>query len=128
MSTSEEAIQPDVLHRWNLSAIREYLKRIWMAVQGDPTRGFDPDAVINVPSGIVIDRDLLQELIQNRSQRREPSNGHGSVNNGWSTWVLGIVGALIVASVLGLISTAFTMNGRMAALETKVDMLLMMRK
>jgi hypothetical protein len=41
----------------------------------------------------------------------------------WTTWVIGIVGVLIAAGVLGLTSAMFTMTGRMASLETKVDML-----
>lgn len=70
------------------------------------------------------ERRLYQRLLRERNS----GGGPGSVNNSWQPWILGIVGALIVASVLGLTSAMFTMTGRMATLETKMDILLKDRK
>jgi len=70
------------------------------------------------------ERKLLMGII-----RKQTGGGHGSVHETkWSTWILGIVGVLIAAGVLGLTSAMFTMTGRLASLETKVDMLVDARK
>ena len=73
------------------------------------------------------ERRLLMGIIKEQTKRG--GGGHGSVHDTkWSTWILGIVGVLIAAGVLGLTSAMFTMTGRLASLETKVDMLVDARK
>jgi hypothetical protein len=113
----------ETLTRFRLDAIREHVKRIWAAMQGESDRG---------PTDYPMwddERKILINIIRKQTEGSRGSSGPGSVNgNSWSTWILGIVGALIVASVLGLTSAMFTMTGRMSTLEAKVDMLLRDRK
>jgi len=72
------------------------------------------------------ERRLLMNIIKDQTKH---GGGHGGVHETkWSTWILGIVGVLIAAGVLGLTSAMFTMTGRLASLETKVDMLVEARK
>lgn len=79
-------------------------------------RGPDPD----YPHGTDFERGFRAG-----AKNAGPSNFGGvGGDTKWTTWVIGIVGMLIAAGVLGLTSAMFTMTGRMASLETKVDMLI----
>jgi hypothetical protein len=107
--------------RFRLDGLKELVRRIWsVAMHGEDERGpldyppWDDERRILV--------NIIKEQV--RKSGATPSGGHGGVQGtGWSTWILGIVGALIAAGILGLTSAMFTMTGRIASLETKVDML-----
>lgn len=76
------------------------------------------------------EHDANYERGRRDGERSVPRN-FGGVNgssNGWTAWVLGIVGVLIAASVLGLTSAMFTMSQKVASLEAKVDIILASRK
>lgn len=66
--------------------------------------------------------------LRDGARNAAPRNYGGVNGNGWATWVLGIVGVLIAASVLGLTSAMFTMSQKVASLEAKVDIILATRK
>lgn len=89
------------------------------------------EKVMGMISGRGHDPDAAYEQEENAYERgvragsRIGNRNVGGVNgNSWSTWILGIVGALIAAGILGLTTVVFSMNDRLARVETKVDILL----
>jgi hypothetical protein len=125
LSTPEESIPTDdaiTRMRFRLDALGERVKRIWAAMH-EPERG-----PLDYPPWDD-ERRILVNIIKEQVRKSGSNGGHGGVQETkWSTWMLGIVGALIAAGVLGLTSVMFTMTGRMANLEAKVDMLIKERK
>lgn len=95
-STAGESLAETAKTTWKIDAlwawrhdvdtkIRHVLDKA-MAAMG--VRGPDPDAPIDVPSGITIDKETLHELLRNsRFQREHPPNGNGSVNGARQSWL-----------------------------------------
>lgn len=99
MSTSEEAIEPGDLRRWNLSIIKEYLKRIWMAMGGESDRGaIDYDARRDERIALTsVLRDLLKEI----RNRPPPSLNNGDGSGDIKKWIAGLGLVISGAFVIG---------------------------
>jgi hypothetical protein len=130
----EPVIATPAYHDVTVTVLDSWMKKFWRAdgfinrmldslgalggkVRSMPERGPDDYAETSYQRGV-----------RDGARHAAPRNFGGVNGNGWATWVLGIVGVLIAASVLGLTSAMFTMSQKVASLEAKVDIILAGRK
>lgn len=99
MSTEEAIPAEDIRRRWDLSAIKEYLKRIWMAVHGENDRGaIDYDARRDERIALTsVLRDLLKEI----RNRPPPSLNNGDGSGDIKKWIAGLGLVISGAFVIG---------------------------
>lgn len=94
MSVSDTLEDPEgILRRWDLSVIKENIRRIWAAMHGRGPEDFDRDDDL---------RDMAKAFgrMADRMDRIQPSNnGDGEDTNGIKKWIAG-VGVVISASAI----------------------------
>lgn len=111
MST-EDAVADDVLRRWDLSIIKEYVKRIWAAMHSD--RG---------PEDYDIRRDerraltsVLRDLLKEIRSRPPPSMQNGDSND-IKKWIAGLGIVISGAFVIG----GWTLSNKVAGQSVQID-------
>jgi len=112
LSTPEQAVASDeTIRRWDLSIIKEHIKRIWAAMHG---RENDDRGPMDYPPWDD-ERRILIDII--RKQTRSP--GGGTYNESGSPllkWILGVLATLTVAVIVGGVSV----YGQFKTLESAV--------
>lgn len=116
--SSETTADDSIRQRWNVSIVKEYLKRILMAIQGEEDRG---------PADYAQDvADRVARQITGRYGRWhvEYNNGDKPPPNGekrllW--WILGVVSPLAVIVIVGGVSLYGEVRALNATLTTGMN-------
>lgn len=117
MSAADESLAPDVLRRWNLSIIKEYLKRIWTEMHGEERGPLDYNVRRDERRALVsVLRDLLKEI----RSRPPPSMNNGDDSSSIKKWIAG-VGAVLAAA---FIIAGWTISTQVAGQSVQIEYLI----
>jgi hypothetical protein len=112
--TIEPVTAESILHSWDLSVIKENIKRIWAAMHGDDRGPLDYDVKRDERRALVsVLRDLLKEI----RSRPPPSMNNGDDSNGVKKWVAGVGAVLSTAFIIA----AWTVSNEVAKQGAKID-------